>query len=99
MTIIYKWWRNIYIMVIFVLYLLHGFHMECYNTRSRYRENMKTSNGLDIMASISILLNWLPSIMQEALRSSMECSIVPTFKNSCKAMFDQVDATFQKGLQ
>ncbi|PWA52356.1 WD40 repeat-containing protein [Artemisia annua] len=29
----------------------------------------------------------------------MEGSIVLAFENSCKAMFDQVDATFQKGLQ
>ncbi|GJY12140.1 hypothetical protein Tco_0381449 [Tanacetum coccineum] len=34
----------------------------------------------------------------EALRSSMESSIVPTFETSCKAMFGQLDATFQKGL-
>ncbi|PWA69184.1 WD40 repeat-containing protein [Artemisia annua] len=45
------------------------------------------------------LMNWLPSILQEALRSSIEGSIVPAFATSCKAMFDQVDATFQKGLQ
>ncbi|GKE44076.1 hypothetical protein Tco_1471360, partial [Tanacetum coccineum] len=34
----------------------------------------------------------------ESLRSSMESSIVPTFETSCKAMFGQLDATFQKGL-
>nr|XP_043627337.1 enhancer of mRNA-decapping protein 4 [Erigeron canadensis] len=36
--------------------------------------------------------------LQEALRSSMEASIVPAFEMSCKAMFDQVDAAFQKGM-
>ncbi|KAI3673907.1 hypothetical protein L6452_40038 [Arctium lappa] len=36
--------------------------------------------------------------LQEALRSSMEASVVPAFEMSCKAMFDQVDATFQKGM-
>ncbi|XP_071701630.1 enhancer of mRNA-decapping protein 4-like [Rutidosis leptorrhynchoides] len=36
--------------------------------------------------------------LQEALRLSMEGSVVPAFEKSCKAMFDQVDATFQKGM-
>uniref|UniRef100_A0A2P2J640 Uncharacterized protein n=1 Tax=Rhizophora mucronata TaxID=61149 RepID=A0A2P2J640_RHIMU len=36
--------------------------------------------------------------LQDALRSSLEASIVPAFEVSCKAMFDQIDATFQKGL-
>lgn len=28
----------------------------------------------------------------------MEGSVVPAFEMSCKAMFDQVDASFQKGM-
>ncbi|KAL7584603.1 enhancer of mRNA-decapping protein 4 [Lactuca sativa] len=36
--------------------------------------------------------------LQEALKSSMEGSVVPAFEMSCKAMFDQVDASFQKGM-
>ncbi|XAR67319.1 hypothetical protein NMG60_11002026 [Bertholletia excelsa] len=36
--------------------------------------------------------------MQEALKSSLEASVVPAFEMSCKAMFEQVDATFQKGM-
>lgn len=36
--------------------------------------------------------------LQEALKSSMESSVVPAFEMSCKAMFDQVDASFQKGM-
>ncbi|GJU27843.1 hypothetical protein Tco_1166464 [Tanacetum coccineum] len=36
--------------------------------------------------------------LQEALKSSMEASVVPAFEMSCKAMFDQVNATFQKGM-
>ncbi|PRQ55819.1 hypothetical protein RchiOBHm_Chr1g0328831 [Rosa chinensis] len=28
----------------------------------------------------------------------MEASVVPAFEKSCKAMFEQVDATFQKGM-
>ncbi|KAI3703760.1 hypothetical protein L1987_73955 [Smallanthus sonchifolius] len=36
--------------------------------------------------------------LQEALKSSMEASVVPAFEMSCKAMFEQVDATFQKGV-
>lgn len=28
----------------------------------------------------------------------MEASVVPAFEMSCKTMFDQVDATFQKGM-
>lgn len=36
--------------------------------------------------------------MQESLKSSFEASVIPAFEMSCKAMFDQVDATFQKGM-
>ncbi|KVI10269.1 WD40 repeat-containing protein [Cynara cardunculus var. scolymus] len=34
----------------------------------------------------------------EALKSSMEASVIPAFEMSCKTMFDQVDATFQNGI-
>ncbi|KAH1239729.1 Enhancer of mRNA-decapping protein 4 [Glycine max] len=37
-------------------------------------------------------------VLQEALKSSFETSVVPAFEMSCKAMFEQVDATFQKGM-
>ncbi|XP_004296126.1 PREDICTED: enhancer of mRNA-decapping protein 4-like [Fragaria vesca subsp. vesca] len=36
--------------------------------------------------------------IQDALKSSMEASVVPAFEKSCRAMFEQVDATFQKGM-
>ncbi|XP_061992761.1 enhancer of mRNA-decapping protein 4-like [Rosa rugosa] len=36
--------------------------------------------------------------LQDALKSSMEALVVPPFEKSCKAMFEQVDATFQKGM-
>ncbi|KAJ6848018.1 enhancer of mRNA-decapping protein 4-like [Iris pallida] len=36
--------------------------------------------------------------LQEALRSSLESSVVPAFERSCKAMFEQVDTVFQKGM-
>ncbi|KAK1417977.1 hypothetical protein QVD17_27113 [Tagetes erecta] len=36
--------------------------------------------------------------LQEALKSSMEASVIPAFEMSCKTLFDQVDATFQKGV-
>ncbi|CAN1178434.1 Varicose-related protein [Linum perenne] len=36
--------------------------------------------------------------LQDSLRSSLEASIIPAFEMACKAMFDKVDATFQKGL-
>ncbi|KAF5773984.1 putative transcription factor WD40-like family [Helianthus annuus] len=36
--------------------------------------------------------------LQEALKSSMEASVIPAFEMSCKTMFDQVNATFQKGV-
>ncbi|MED6131689.1 hypothetical protein PIB30_012127 [Stylosanthes scabra] len=36
--------------------------------------------------------------LQEALRASLEASIIPAFEMSCKAMFEQVDASFQNGL-
>ncbi|KAK9077628.1 hypothetical protein SSX86_005965 [Deinandra increscens subsp. villosa] len=36
--------------------------------------------------------------LQEALKLSIEASVIPAFEMSCKAMFNQVDATFQKGM-
>ncbi|XVF26255.1 hypothetical protein REPUB_Repub13aG0283200 [Reevesia pubescens] len=36
--------------------------------------------------------------LQDALRSSLEASIIPAFEMSCKSMFEQIDVTFQKGL-
>ncbi|XP_058114758.1 enhancer of mRNA-decapping protein 4-like isoform X2 [Magnolia sinica] len=35
---------------------------------------------------------------QDALRASLESSVIPAFEQACKAMFEQVDATFQKGM-
>ncbi|WOL12084.1 enhancer of mRNA-decapping protein 4-like [Canna indica] len=37
-------------------------------------------------------------VLQDALRSSLESSVVPAFENSCKAMFEQVENAFQKGI-
>ncbi|RDY08653.1 Varicose-related protein, partial [Mucuna pruriens] len=37
-------------------------------------------------------------VLQDALKSSFETSVVPAFEMSCKAMFEQVDGTFQKGM-
>ncbi|ONK79287.1 uncharacterized protein A4U43_C01F4840 [Asparagus officinalis] len=36
--------------------------------------------------------------LQEALRSGLESSMIPAFEQSCKAMFEQVDMVFQKGM-
>ncbi|KAM3286938.1 enhancer of mRNA-decapping protein 4 isoform X1 [Capsicum chacoense] len=36
--------------------------------------------------------------LQETLKSTMEGSVIPAFEMSCKAMFEQVDSTFQKGF-
>lgn len=36
--------------------------------------------------------------LQETLKSTLEVSVIPAFEMSCKAMFEQVDLTFQKGL-
>ncbi|GAB2279786.1 hypothetical protein Dimus_014425 [Dionaea muscipula] len=36
--------------------------------------------------------------IQDGLKSTLEASIVPAFEQSCKAMFEQVDAAFQKGM-
>ncbi|KAL3508319.1 hypothetical protein ACH5RR_027720 [Cinchona calisaya] len=36
--------------------------------------------------------------LQETLKSSLEASVVPAFEMSCRSMFEQVDATFQKGM-
>nr|GMC51675.1 enhancer of mRNA-decapping protein 4-like [Ipomoea batatas] len=36
--------------------------------------------------------------LQETLKSTLEASVIPAFDMSCKAMFEQVDATFQKGM-
>ncbi|KAK4484738.1 hypothetical protein RD792_007331 [Penstemon davidsonii] len=36
--------------------------------------------------------------LQDTLKSSLEVSVVPAFEMSCRAMFEQVDAAFQKGM-
>ncbi|XP_072989933.1 enhancer of mRNA-decapping protein 4-like isoform X4 [Typha latifolia] len=36
--------------------------------------------------------------LQDTLRSSLESSVVPAFEQSCRVMFEQVDAAFQKGM-
>ncbi|KAJ9187109.1 hypothetical protein P3X46_002605 [Hevea brasiliensis] len=36
--------------------------------------------------------------LQDALKAGLEASVVPAFEMSCKAMFEQVDSTFRKGL-
>ncbi len=36
--------------------------------------------------------------MQDALKAGLEASVVPAFEMSCKAMFEQVDSTFRKGM-
>ncbi|KAF3451917.1 hypothetical protein FNV43_RR08013 [Rhamnella rubrinervis] len=36
--------------------------------------------------------------LQDALRSSLEASMIPSFEMSCKNMFEQVDTTLQRGL-
>ncbi|OWM85926.1 hypothetical protein CDL15_Pgr012176 [Punica granatum] len=35
---------------------------------------------------------------QDAVKSSMVTSMVPAFEKSCRAMFEQIDATFQRGM-
>ncbi|KAL6195221.1 hypothetical protein ACLB2K_030841 [Fragaria x ananassa] len=37
--------------------------------------------------------------LQDAIKSSMEASVVPAFEKSCKAMFEQVDATVEWHFQ
>ncbi|KAG8661430.1 enhancer of mRNA-decapping protein 4 [Manihot esculenta] len=36
--------------------------------------------------------------LQDALKAGLEASVVPAFEMSCKAMFEQVDSTFRKGM-
>ncbi|XP_020110444.1 enhancer of mRNA-decapping protein 4-like isoform X3 [Ananas comosus] len=36
--------------------------------------------------------------LQDSLRSCLESSLIPAFEQSCRVMFEQVDATFQKGM-
>ncbi|KAG9159852.1 hypothetical protein Leryth_007863, partial [Lithospermum erythrorhizon] len=36
--------------------------------------------------------------LQESLKSSLEASVIPAFEMSCRALFEQVEATFQKGM-
>ncbi|KAG8365126.1 hypothetical protein BUALT_Bualt18G0072000 [Buddleja alternifolia] len=35
---------------------------------------------------------------QETLKSNLEASMIPAFEMSCRAMFEQVDVAFQKGM-
>ncbi|XP_074562660.1 enhancer of mRNA-decapping protein 4-like [Curcuma longa] len=37
-------------------------------------------------------------ILQDSLRFCLESSVVPAFEQSCKAMFEQVENAFQKGM-
>nr|XP_011461583.1 PREDICTED: enhancer of mRNA-decapping protein 4-like [Fragaria vesca subsp. vesca]XP_011461584.1 PREDICTED: enhancer of mRNA-decapping protein 4-like [Fragaria vesca subsp. vesca] len=37
--------------------------------------------------------------LQDAIKSSMEASVVPAFEKSCKAMLEQVDATVERHFQ
>ncbi|KAF6142276.1 hypothetical protein GIB67_039983 [Kingdonia uniflora] len=37
-------------------------------------------------------------VLQEALKSCLQASVIPKFEMSCKAMFDQVDTAFRKGM-
>ncbi|KAG6481784.1 hypothetical protein ZIOFF_058405 [Zingiber officinale] len=37
-------------------------------------------------------------MLQDALRSSIESSVVPAFEQFCKTMFEQIDCVFQKGM-
>ncbi|KAL5070529.1 hypothetical protein RYX36_021416, partial [Vicia faba] len=36
--------------------------------------------------------------LQEALRTSVEATLVPAFEKSYKAMFEKIDGTFQNGI-
>ncbi|CAA2997507.1 enhancer of mRNA-decapping 4-like [Olea europaea subsp. europaea] len=36
--------------------------------------------------------------LQETLKLSLEASVIPAFEKSCRVMFEQLDATFQKGM-
>lgn len=36
--------------------------------------------------------------LQDTLKSNFEALVIPAFEMSCKAMFEQVDVTFQKGI-
>lgn len=48
---------------------------------------------MELISYISTIYNY-----QEALRSGLEASLIPSFERSCKTMFEQVDAAFQKGM-
>jgi enhancer of mRNA-decapping protein 4 len=37
-------------------------------------------------------------LLQDTLKSSFETSVIPAFEISSKTMFEQIDATFQKGM-
>ncbi|KAF9588399.1 hypothetical protein IFM89_009414 [Coptis chinensis] len=36
--------------------------------------------------------------LQDALKSSLEASVIPAFETSCKTMFEQVDSAFKNGM-
>ncbi|CAN6450434.1 unnamed protein product [Victoria cruziana] len=37
-------------------------------------------------------------VLHDGVRSTIESSLIPAFELSCKAMFEQIDSTFQKGM-
>lgn len=59
---------------------------------------MSEYNKVDLLAEVLGVFFLTSLLIQDALRSSFEASLVPAFEKSCKVMFDQVDATFQKGM-
>ncbi|GFP90969.1 varicose-related protein [Phtheirospermum japonicum] len=76
-------------------------------------ENAKQEKAArDRMQQLSIMISnclnkELPAIIEktvkrelttEAMKASLEVSVVPAFEMSCRTMFEQVDAAFQKGM-
>ncbi len=37
-------------------------------------------------------------IVQEALRTCFESTVIPSFERSCRSMFEQVESSFQHGM-
>ncbi|XP_022857605.1 enhancer of mRNA-decapping protein 4-like [Olea europaea var. sylvestris] len=71
---------------------------------NEYHDDTILCGGLPMLTEelVNSILYSLPIIslhfMQETLKLSLEASVIPAFEKSCRVMFEQLDATFQKGM-
>ncbi|KAF9608068.1 hypothetical protein IFM89_005983 [Coptis chinensis] len=77
----------------------HSFRLLASKLFSQYSNSAVMPFQCTVISAIGISIKTgLYTIVADALRSTLEASVIPAFEMSCKAMFEQVDMVFQKGL-